>query len=70
MPHTHNSLRKVRVVLFWVNLPPDLLRAYSIALFGENVHILYAAEMAQDSRFLLSLEGIQSLKNSSIVFEY
>jgi hypothetical protein len=41
----HNSLQKVRVVL-WVSLVPDLLAVQRIAFFGENVHILYVAEMA------------------------
>jgi hypothetical protein len=48
----HDFLQKVRVVLL-VLLVPDLLAVQSIALFGENVYILYVAEMAQNSRFLL-----------------
>jgi hypothetical protein len=37
--------------MFLVNLPPDLSRIQRIAVFEENVHILYMAEMARDSRF-------------------
>jgi hypothetical protein len=42
----HNFLQKVKVV-FFVILVPDLLAVQRIAFFGENVHILYMAEMAQ-----------------------
>ena len=34
-------------------MPPDLLKVRRIALFGENVHILYVAELAQNCMFLL-----------------
>jgi hypothetical protein len=53
LTHTHSSHQKVRVVLFWVNLSTDLLRIQRIALFGENVHILYVAEMVRNSGLLL-----------------
>jgi hypothetical protein len=43
----HDFLQKVRVVLL-VNLSPDLLRAQRIAVFGENVYILYVAEKVGD----------------------
>ncbi len=36
-----------------VNLVPNLLAVQRIAFFGGNVHILYVAEMAQNSRVLL-----------------
>jgi hypothetical protein len=36
-----------------VNLVPDLLAVQRIAFFGENVHILYVAELAQNCMFLL-----------------
>ena len=39
---------------YWVNLPPELFRVQRIADFGENVYILYVAELAQDCMFLLS----------------
>ncbi len=39
--------------MFLVNLPPDLSRIQRIAFFGENVYMLYMAEMAQDCMFLL-----------------
>jgi hypothetical protein len=45
----HDFLQKVRVVLL-VNLVPNLLAVQRIAFFGGNVHILYVAEMAQNSR--------------------
>ncbi len=32
--------------MFLVNLPPDLLKRHKIAFLGENVYILYVAEMA------------------------
>jgi hypothetical protein len=41
--------------MFWINLAPDSLRVHRIALLGGNVHMLYVAEMAQNSRFLLLL---------------
>jgi hypothetical protein len=34
-------------------LSTNLLREHRIADFGENVHILYVAEMGQNFRFLL-----------------
>ena len=40
-------------MLFWVNLSTDLLKVDRIAFFGENVYILYVAEMAEDCMFLL-----------------
>jgi hypothetical protein len=43
----HDFLQKVRVVLL-VSLVPNLLAVQRIAFFGENVHILYVAEIAQD----------------------
>jgi hypothetical protein len=49
---SHTSLQKDRVVLL-VNLVPDLLAVQTIAFFGENVYILYVAEMAHDCMFLL-----------------
>jgi hypothetical protein len=36
-------------------LVPDLLAVQRIAFFDGNVHILYVAEMVQNSRFLLLL---------------
>jgi hypothetical protein len=39
--------------LFWVNFSPDLLRGQRIAVFGENVHMLYVAEMTRNSGLLL-----------------
>jgi hypothetical protein len=37
---------------------PNLLAVQRIALFGENVHILYVAEMTRHSMLLLSaLQG-------------
>jgi hypothetical protein len=50
----HGFLQKVRVVLLVV-LVPGLLAVQRIALFEENVHILYMAEMAQDCTILLYL---------------
>jgi hypothetical protein len=41
----HDYLQKDRVVLL-VILVPNLLAVQRIALFEENVHILYVAEMA------------------------
>jgi hypothetical protein len=49
----HDFLQKVRVVLL-VNLVPILLAVQRIAFFGENVYILYMAEMAQDCMLLLT----------------
>jgi hypothetical protein len=48
----HNSLQKDRVVLL-VDLVPNLLSVQRIALFEENVHILYMSEMTQNFRLLL-----------------
>jgi hypothetical protein len=50
-------------VLFAVNLSTDLLRVQRIALFGENVHILYVAEMARNSGLLLYLLTFERQKN-------
>jgi hypothetical protein len=52
----HGFLQKARVVLF-VILVPGLLAVQRISFFGENVHILYVAEMAQNFRFLLLMES-------------
>jgi hypothetical protein len=41
----HDFLQKVKVVLLVV-LVPSLLALKRIAFFGENVHILYMAEIA------------------------
>jgi hypothetical protein len=46
-----------------VNLVPDLLAAQRIALFEENVHILYVAEMTQNFRLLLYLLTFEKPKN-------
>jgi hypothetical protein len=48
----HDYLQKVRVVLL-VDLVPDLLAVQRIALFGENVHILYVVKIVQNCMFLL-----------------
>jgi len=48
----HDFLQKVRVVQL-VSLVPDLLAVQRIALFEENVYILYVAEMARDYTILL-----------------
>jgi hypothetical protein len=45
-----------------------LIAVQRIALFGENVHILYVAEMAQDSGLLLYLLTSEKPKFSSIPF--
>jgi hypothetical protein len=50
--HTHNSLQKDRVVLLVISVPV-LFAVQRIALFEENVHILYVAEMVQDCMLLL-----------------
>ena len=45
-----------------VNLVPNLLTVHRIAFFGENVYILYVAEMAQDSglaAMILELSGTE-----------
>jgi hypothetical protein len=41
----------------------ELLAVQRIALFRENVHILYVAEIAQDSELLLYLLTFQKPKN-------
>jgi hypothetical protein len=40
-------------VLLWFNLSTDSLRVQRIADFGENVYILYVAEMAPNCMLLL-----------------
>jgi len=53
---------------FRVNLSPDLLRVHRIADFGENVHILYVAEMALDTMFLLGLLTFERPKFARIPY--
>jgi hypothetical protein len=51
-----------------VNLVPDLLAVQRIAHYGENVYILYVAEMDQYSRFLPSMFSRGKSKFSSIPY--
>ncbi len=53
------------LLVIWV---PNLLAAQRIAFFDENVYMLYAIEMAQNFRFLLSFYSSESSKFSSIPF--
>ena len=48
------------MLVIWV---PDLLAVQRIAFLGENVHILYVAEMARHSGLLLYLLSFEKPKN-------
>jgi hypothetical protein len=50
-----------------VNLLPNLLADQRIALFEENVHILYVAVMAQNNGFLLCFISFGQAKIKSII---
>jgi len=54
----------------WVDLVPDLLAVQRIAFFGGNVHLLYVAEMAQNSKLLLFLLTLEGPKNLRLPDEY
>jgi hypothetical protein len=49
-------------------LPPDLLEEHRIADFGENVYMLYVAEMVQDFMLLLLIYTFEISRFSSIPF--